>query len=120
MSTFPPRSGYVKVGELVMFARTLDKIRLRQANLLPSDYNLGHGLDGRLCRFLKIDYSSLCERVARGGTDEEILEWCYQKWKETRKRADFYLERLHGKARMERRRLRLGSRAETKIGLCGP
>ena len=36
-----------------MLGRTLDKIRLHQTGLLPPDYNLGHGLDGRLCRFLK-------------------------------------------------------------------
>jgi gluconokinase len=74
--SFPPRSGYEKVGGLVMFGRTLDKIRLQQAGLLPSEYNLGHGLDGRLCRFLKIDYQRLCDRVSAGGTDEDILQWC--------------------------------------------
>jgi len=78
MPTFPPRSGYQKVGGLVMFGRTIDKIRLHQAGLLPSDYNLGHGLDGRLLRFLKIDYQHLCERVARGGTDDELLQWTFQ------------------------------------------
>ena len=44
---FPPRSGYETVGGIVMFGRTLDKIRLHKAGLLPKDYNLGHGLDGR-------------------------------------------------------------------------
>jgi len=78
MPTFPPRSGYQKVGGLVMFGRTIDKIRLHQSGLLPSDYNLGHGLDGRLCRFLKIDYQSLCARVARGGTDDQLLQWTFQ------------------------------------------
>ena len=78
MAAFPPRSGYEKVGGLVMFARTIDKIRLHQAGLLPSDYNLGHGLDGRLLRFLKIDYQPLCERVAAGGTDDQLLQWCFQ------------------------------------------
>ena len=28
-----------------MFGRTVDKIRLHQAALLPADYNLGHGLE---------------------------------------------------------------------------
>ena len=78
MPGFPPRSGYEKVGGLVMVGRTVDKIRLHQAGLLPADYNLGNGLDGRLCRFLKIDYKRLCHRVSEGGGDEDILQWCYQ------------------------------------------
>jgi hypothetical protein len=78
MSFLPPRSGYEKVGGLVMFGRCLDKIRLHQTGQLPSDYNLGHGLDGRLCRFLKIDYQALCARLSEGGDDEEILEWCFR------------------------------------------
>ena len=61
-----------------MFGRTLDKIRLYQSGDLPADYNLGHGLDCRLCRFLNIDYSDLCARAQHGGGDEEILEWCFQ------------------------------------------
>lgn len=78
MSTFPPRSGYEKVAGLVMFGRTLDKIRLQQAGELPVDYNLGHGLDGRLCRFLRVEYEDLCQRVKKGGSDEEILQWCFE------------------------------------------
>ena len=81
MSFLAPRSGYEKVGGLVMFGRCLDKIRLHQAGQLPSDYNLGHGLDGRLCRFLMIDYQNLCARLRQGGDDEEILEWCFQNGK---------------------------------------
>ncbi len=76
---FPPRSGYDMVGGIVFFGRMLDKIRLQQAGKLPSDYNLGRGFDGRLCRFLRIDYDALCQRVFEGGSDEEILDWCFQR-----------------------------------------
>ncbi|HYG21429.1 MAG TPA: DUF5069 domain-containing protein [Verrucomicrobiae bacterium] len=76
---FPPRSGYEKVGGLVMFGRTLDKIKLHQAGELPQDYNLGHGLDGRVCRFLRVKYEDLCQRVKQGGSDDEILDWCFGK-----------------------------------------
>jgi gluconokinase len=65
------------VGGLVFFGRTLDKIRLHAQGTLPADYNLGTGFDGRVCRFLHIEYPSLVERVLAGGSDEEILAWCF-------------------------------------------
>ena len=76
------RSSYEKVGGLCFFGRMIDKIRLRAAGQLPSDYNLGDQnprfFDGRCTRFLHLEYDRLVERVAAGGTDEEILAWCYQ------------------------------------------
>jgi Domain of unknown function (DUF5069) len=73
------RSSYEKVGGLVFFGRLLDKIRLHSQGKLPADYNLGTGMDGRCARFLQIEYAKIVERALRGGTDEEILEWCFQK-----------------------------------------
>jgi hypothetical protein len=32
-----------------------------------------------MCNFLRVNYDELRERVLEGGSDEEILEWCYQK-----------------------------------------
>ena len=29
--------------------------------------------------FLRVNYADLCERVQQGGSDEEILEWCFEK-----------------------------------------
>ena len=78
MNSFPPRSGYEVVSGIVFFGRMLDKIRLSQSGHLPADYNLGHGLDARICRFLQIDYDLLCRRVSEGGSDEQILDWCFQ------------------------------------------
>jgi len=74
-----PRSPYERVGDLVYFARMLDKIRLHRAGLLRSDYheNLGAGFDGRCTRYLHVDYAKLVDRVNHGGSDEEILEWCF-------------------------------------------
>ena len=64
------------------FPRMLDKIRLHAHGELHEDYhkNLGvpRTLDGACCNFLRVDYSDLLERVLQGGTDEEILEWCFQ------------------------------------------
>ena len=74
-----PRSAYDEIGGVVYFARMLDKIRMHAAGKLPTDYhqNLGKGFDGRCSRFLRVDYPALGERVLQGGTDEEILAWCF-------------------------------------------
>lgn len=76
----PPRSAYDQTQGLAFFPRTLDKIRLHAAGELPPDFhaNLGQGADARLCRFLRIDYDKLRARTLAGGTDEEILEWCFE------------------------------------------
>ena len=74
------RSPREKVGGLYHFGRMLDKIRLHSQGKLPADYipNLGVGFDGRCLRFLHIDYAALVSRVAKGGTDEELLAWSYE------------------------------------------
>lgn len=68
-----------KVGGLVYFGRMLDKIRLHAQKRLPAEYhkNLGIGFDGRCVRFLHVDYKALIDRVLQGGTDEEVLAWCF-------------------------------------------
>jgi Domain of unknown function (DUF5069) len=71
------RSSYEKVGGIVFFGRMLDKIRLHAQGKLPADYNLGCGFDGRCVRLLNVDYDALIKRTQQGGTDEEILEWCF-------------------------------------------
>jgi hypothetical protein len=74
-----PRSAYDTVGGIVYFARMLAKIRLMAAGKLPGDYhqNMGVGFDGRCCRFLRVTYPAVQARVQQGGTDEEILQWCF-------------------------------------------
>jgi gluconokinase len=76
------RSDYDKVGGIVFFGRMLDKIRLHAAGCLPPDYFVGTAngthFDSRCTRFLRIDYKAVVDRVLKGGSDEEILEWCFQ------------------------------------------
>jgi Domain of unknown function (DUF5069) len=74
-----PHSPSEKVGGLFYFGRMLDKIRLKARGELPPDYhaNLGKGFDEKCVKFLRIDYDQLVKRVKHGGTDEEILEWCF-------------------------------------------
>lgn len=61
----------------------LDKIRLHAAGELPDDWasalGLDRGFDGRLCRFLNIEFATLQAEVLKGGTDEELLEFVFQK-----------------------------------------
>jgi hypothetical protein len=59
----------------------LDKSRLHAKGELPSDYhpNLGKGLDEKSASFLPITYNQLVERVSPGGTDEELLQWRFDR-----------------------------------------
>jgi gluconokinase len=69
------------VGGIHYIGRMFDKIRLHAAGKLPGEYhaNLGKAFDGRALTFLDIDYPSLVERATQGATDEELLDWCYQR-----------------------------------------
>ncbi len=61
----------------------LDKIRLHAAGELPPDYCVGTDepdlFDSRCCRFLGVNYDELAQRTLEGGSDEEILEWCFER-----------------------------------------
>lgn len=73
------RSPHDEVGGIVYFGRMLDKIRLHAKGALPEDYieNLGDGFDARCLSFLHVDYPGLVTKTNDGGSDEEILEWCF-------------------------------------------
>jgi hypothetical protein len=79
MKEFALRSPSAKVGGLFYFGRMLDKIRSHAKGVLPAGYhsNLGKGFDEKCATFLRTDYDQLVERVKQGGTDEEILQWCF-------------------------------------------
>lgn len=79
MATVALRSPFEKVGGLFYFGRMLDKIRLQARGELPADYheNLGKGFDEKCVTFLGINYDQLADYVKRGGSDEEILQWCF-------------------------------------------
>ena len=81
MKNFAVRSPRAKVGGLVYFGRMLDKIRVHAKGELPSEYqpNLGERFDRACVDLLGVDYRELVDRVKEGGTDEEILAWCFAK-----------------------------------------
>jgi gluconokinase len=80
MGEFPLRSPSDKVGGLFYFGRMLDKIRMHATGKLHPDYhaNLGKGFDEKCVGFLRVNYKDLVDRVKHGGTDEEILQWCFE------------------------------------------
>ncbi len=81
---FPIRSPRDQVGGIFVFGRILDKIRIQaREGKLPDGYHLGlvpggRSFDDRVCRLLGVEFEALQARVIAGGTDEEILEWCFQ------------------------------------------
>ena len=78
-----PKSAYEKVGGMFYFARMLDKIRLHARGELHSDYHANLGgkrtADEFCCGFLRVEYAELRERVLQGGTDLELLRWCFER-----------------------------------------
>jgi uncharacterized protein DUF5069 len=83
----PPCSDYVETKGLVYFARMLDKIRLKARGELPPDYFVGVDddptvFDARCTSFLGVNYQELAIRALQGGSNEEILEWCFKKGRE--------------------------------------
>jgi hypothetical protein len=80
----PPLSAYQETLGMIYFSRMLDKIRLHAAGNLREDFcdNLGSGFDSRCTNYLRVDYATLVDRVLAGGTDEEILKWCFETGRE--------------------------------------
>jgi gluconokinase len=78
-----PVTDYKKTNGLIYFARMLDKIRLHAAGRLAPDYFVGVEdptfFDSRCTRFLGVDYDELKKRTLEGGSDEEILQWCFER-----------------------------------------
>ena len=78
-----PCSDYIETKRLVYFARMLDKIRLNAAGQLSPGYFVGITddptvFDARCTRFLGVSYNDLVDRTLQGGSNEEILEWCFE------------------------------------------
>src|SRR5438552_18001017 len=81
MENQPPITDYKKTKGLIYVARMLDKIRLHAAGRLATGYFVGVEdptfFDSRCTRFLGVDYDDLRKRTLEGGSDEEILDWCF-------------------------------------------
>jgi len=79
-----PLSAYQETLGMIYFARMLDKIRLHSTDELPEDFqaNLGSGFDERCVNYLRVPYSELHHRTLQGGSDEDILHWCFETGRE--------------------------------------
>ena len=81
MQNLTPCTDYQKTKGLIYFARMLDKIRLNAAGKLAPGYFCGVEdptfFDARCTRFLGVSYDELAKRTLEGGSDEEVLEWCF-------------------------------------------
>ena len=82
MKTKTPCSAQNETNGVVHFARMLDKIRLSASGELPPGYLLGTSdptfFDARCVKFLNVDYDNIARRTLEGGSNEEILEWCFE------------------------------------------
>src|ERR1051325_4047449 len=80
MSTYPKGPKEMTKG-MMYFPRMLDKIRLHGRGELAEEYHSHLGgpktADGACTNLLRINYAVPRQRVLNGGTDEEILDWCY-------------------------------------------
>ena len=68
----------------MVFGRIVDKIRLQAQGQLPAGYHVGvipgkRTFDDRICKLLGVSYEELTARTLEGGTDTEILHWCFAK-----------------------------------------
>jgi hypothetical protein len=76
-----PCSDYEETRGLIYFARMLDKIRLNAEGRLEDGYFLGTEdptfFDARCTRFLGVNYEELAVRTLQGGSNEDILDWCF-------------------------------------------
>lgn len=79
-----PISAFEKTLGMIYFARMLDKIRKHAASQLRADFtdNLGIGFDSRCCDYLRVAYEDLRARTLEGGSNEEVLRWCFAKGRE--------------------------------------
>jgi hypothetical protein len=88
-----PCSDYEETRGLIYFARMLDKIRLNAEGRLEDGYFLGTEdptfFDARCTRFLGMNYEHLAARTLEGGSNEEILDWCFA---QGRKRSEEEIE----------------------------
>lgn len=80
---FPIRGAYEQTLGIYVFPRVVDKIRLKAAGKLPDGYHVGivegnRTFDDRLSKFLEIDFDQFAVRVLKGGSDEELMEWCFE------------------------------------------
>ena len=74
LTSRPPRSPRVRLGEYVLLPRMLDKGRATLAGR-QGKYKFNCPLDQRFLEFAGIDAEALKKQLAAGKSDSEILQW---------------------------------------------
>jgi len=78
-----PKSPKEMTKGMMYFPRMLTRFGCICAAKLHEDYQENFGAlkaaDGVCSNFLRVHHRDLIQRVKQGGTDEEILEWCFEK-----------------------------------------
>jgi len=74
LSKQPPRSPNVKVGGLMMLARTIDKMRAGLPGGNMGSYRIP-GFSTRLLEGIGIDADELAAEVARADSEDEVVAW---------------------------------------------
>lgn len=73
----PPRSPYVKLGGLLMLARTIDKLRAMLPGGNTGAYNMS-GFSEEMLEELGIPEDDLRSVVALAHTDDEVVAWVHK------------------------------------------
>jgi Domain of unknown function (DUF5069) len=79
----PPRGFRVRLGNLVILARVLDKGRATLAGK-NGEYQYNGGMDKHVAKFLGLDLDALLKELATGKGDWEILQWVQENSKTPR------------------------------------
>lgn len=74
LSKQPPRSPHVRIGGLMVLARTIDKMRAALPGGDMGPYNIP-GFSTRMLDAVGISQEDLQAEVARAGSEEEIVSW---------------------------------------------
>jgi hypothetical protein len=110
-----PRSPRETMGGWVHLPRFIDKIRLKHAGKLPSDYqeNFTKGFDGLWLKAAGVDADDFIKVVEGSMTDGEVCDWVLRNAKKTAPAFNSFVlnrgsDEPEAKARLEKRKGELG------------
>ena len=76
LTTRPPRSPFVKIGGLLMLARTIDKLRAELPGGAIGEFHYA-SLSEMLCIELGISHDDILEVVTYAQNDDEVVAWVH-------------------------------------------
>lgn len=79
----PPRSPFVKLGGMLMLARTIDKLRAELPGGNLGEYHFAV-MSEEMCDELEITHDDLLDVVADAKNDDQVVAWVLKNTDETR------------------------------------